>query len=215
MTALQTNQQGIHPNPAVEAELDRLATMPIALLRARYRELFRTDPPKAFGPDLLRRSIAHRIQEKAYGGLSRSARRLLDQMIKAYVSKPGGKLMLPRRIKPGSVLVREWKGKSHRVMVLADGFAYDGRTFGNLSEIAVLITGTRWNGPRFFGLRSKSAGNDGPGRTGGTGEVKSKARTRGPTRYFGGGSDYRKRNTATTTTTGKTAMASMGDRHGR
>jgi Protein of unknown function (DUF2924) len=117
-------------DPAVEDELDRLSTMPIAQLRIRYRELFRTDPPDAFGPDLLRRSIAHRIQEKAYGGLSRSAQRLLDQMMKAYAAKPNGKIVLPRRIKPGSVLVREWKGRSHRVMVLADGFAYDGGTYG-------------------------------------------------------------------------------------
>jgi hypothetical protein len=142
-------------DPAVEAELDRLAVMPIAQLRLRYREVFRDDPPKPFGPDLLMRSIAHRIQEKAYGGLSRSAQRLLDQMMTANAAKPNGKIVLPRRIKPGSVLVREWKGKSHRVMVLADGFAYDGETYTNLSEIAVLITGTRWNGPRFFGLRSK------------------------------------------------------------
>jgi hypothetical protein len=143
-------------DPAVEDELDRLATMPIARLRVRYREVFRTDPPTAFGPDLLRRSIAHRIQEKAYGGLSRSAQRVLDQMMKAYAAKPNGKIVLPRRIKPGAILVRGWKGKSHRVMVLAEGFAYDGVTYTNLSEIAVLITGTRWNGPRFFGLRSKT-----------------------------------------------------------
>src|SRR5713226_6180760 len=95
-------------DPAVESELDRLAVMPIVKLRIRYRELFRGDPPRAFGPDLLRRSIAHRIQEKAYGGLSRSAQRLLDQMMKAYVAKPNGKIALPRRIKPGSVLVLEW-----------------------------------------------------------------------------------------------------------
>jgi Protein of unknown function (DUF2924) len=142
-------------DPAVEDELGRLGVMPIAQMRVRYREVFRTDPPKAFGPDLLRRSIAHRIQEKAYGRLSRSAQRLLDQMMKTYAAKPDGKLVLPRRIKPGSVLVREWKSKSHRVTVQADGFAYDGKTFGNLSEIAGLITGVRWNGPRFFGLRSK------------------------------------------------------------
>ena len=74
--------------------------------------------------------------------------------MKAYAAKPSGRIVLPRRIKPGSVLVREWKGESHRVMVLADGFAYDGMTYSNLSEIAVLITGTRWNGPRFFGLRA-------------------------------------------------------------
>jgi hypothetical protein len=141
-------------DPAVAAELDRLPTMPIADLRKRYRELFRTEPPKAFGPDLLRRSIAHRIQEQAYGGLSASARRLLDQLVKAALAKPNGRLELPRRIKPGSELVRTWKGKTYRVMVLADGFAHDGKTFASLSEIASEITGTKWNGPRFFGLRS-------------------------------------------------------------
>ena len=143
-------------DPFVKDELDRLATMPIALLRVRYREVFRTDPPKAFGPDLLRRSIAHRIQEKAYSGLCRSTRRLLDQMMNAYAAKPNGKIVLPRRIKPGSVLVREWKGRSYRVTVMADGFAYDGERFASLSEIASEITGTKWNGPRFFGLRSPS-----------------------------------------------------------
>jgi hypothetical protein len=143
-------------DPAVETELDRLPTAPIADLRKRYREAFRTEPPKAFGPDLLRRSIAHRIQEKAYGGLSTPTRRLLDQLVKAAMAKPSGRLELPRRIKPGSELVRTWKGRSYRVLVMADGFAHDGKTFASLSEIASEITGTRWNGPRFFGLRSSS-----------------------------------------------------------
>lgn len=198
-------------DPAVEAELDRLAVMPIAQLRVRYREVYRADPPKAFGPDLLRRSIAYRVQEKAYGGLSRSAERLLDQMMKAFAAKPGGKIVLPRRIKPGSVLVREWKGKSHRVMVLADGFAYDGKTFGNLSEIAVLITGTRWNGPRFFGLRSKAQESDepvGPGRSDGAKRNAEAASARSS--HLGGGSDYRKRNAASTV-----KSISTGGRHGR
>jgi hypothetical protein len=141
-------------DPAVEAELEQLPTMPIVALRKRYRELFRAEPPKAYGPELLRRSIAHRIQEKAYGGLPASARRTLDQLVKAAIAKPGGRLELPRRIKPGSELIRSWKGKSHRVVVMADGFAYDGVTFPSLSEIATRITGTRWNGPRFFGLRT-------------------------------------------------------------
>src|ERR1700753_1414055 len=93
-------------NPEVEAELGRLPATPIADLRNRYRELFRTEPPKAFGPDLLRRSIAHRTQEKAYGGLSRETQRLLDQLVKSAMAKPNGRLELPRRIKPGSELVR-------------------------------------------------------------------------------------------------------------
>src|SRR5437762_11045520 len=149
--------QNVVPQPikqVVEEELDRLPLTPIADLRKRYRQHFRTEPPKAFGPDLLRRSIAHRIQEKAYGGLPASTRRLLDQLVKAAMAKPNGRLELPRRIKPGSELVRTWKRKTYRVMVMADGFANDGKTFASLSEIASEITGTNWNGPRFFGLRS-------------------------------------------------------------
>ena len=163
MTAIQQIAPAKPVDPAVEADLDRLPTMPIAELRKRYRELFRTEPPKAFGPDLLRRSIANRIQEKAYGGLNASARRLLDQLVKAAMAKPNGRIELPRRIKPGSELVRTWKGKTHRVMVMADGFAHDGKIFASLSEIASEITGTRWNGPRFFGLRASSSrdGTDG------------------------------------------------------
>jgi hypothetical protein len=198
-------------DPAVEAELDRLPTTPIAQLRVRYREVFRTEPPKAFGPDLLRRTIAHRIQEMAYGGLSRSAQRLFDQMIKAYAAKPNGKLVLPRRIKPGSVLVREWKERSHQVMVLAEGFAYEGKTFGNLSEIASLITGVRWNGPRFFGLRSKTQESDEAAAPDRSDSAKRKAEG-GSARssHLGGGSDDRKRNTS-----GTLKVASTGDRHGR
>jgi hypothetical protein len=184
-------------DPAVEDELDRLATMPIARLRVRYREVFRTEPPKAFGPDLLRRSIAHRIQEKAYGGLSRPAQRLLDQAMKAFAARPNGKIVLPRRIKPGSVLVREWKGRSHRVMVLADGFAHEGNVYSNLSEIAVLITGTKWNGPRFFGLRSKTQGSDEPAAPDPSDGAKRTAEAvSARSNHLGGGSDYRKRNAA-------------------
>jgi Protein of unknown function (DUF2924) len=143
-------------DPAVEAELDQLPGMRIVDLRNRYRELFRAEPPKAFGPDLLRRSIAHGIQERAYGGLPREHRRLLDQLIKASRAKPNGRIELPRRIKPGSELVRTWNKHTYRVVVLEGGFAYEGRTYSSLSEIASEITGTKWNGPRFFGLRRSS-----------------------------------------------------------
>jgi hypothetical protein len=146
--------------PAVEAELDRLPTTPIADLRIRYRELFRAEPPKAFGPDLLRRSIAHRIQEKAYGGLSREHQRLLDQLVRAAQAKLNGRIELPRQIKPGSELVRTWNRRTYRVVVLEKGFAWEGRTYSSLSEIAFEITGTKWNGPRFFGLRSSADGGD-------------------------------------------------------
>ena len=80
------------------------------------------------------------------------------------MAKPNGRLELPRRIKPGSELVRTWKGKTYRITMMADGFAYDGEKFASLSEIASNITGTNWNGPRFFGLRSSSSKADGDGR---------------------------------------------------
>lgn len=138
----------------IEAELARLRSMPKAELRERYRSLFQAEPPKAFGPDLLRRSIAYRIQEQAYGGMDAATRRLLNNLIAQQARSKDGRLVIPRRIKPGAVLVREWKGQSHRVMVLEDGFAYEGKSYSSLSEIARLITGARWNGPRFFGLRA-------------------------------------------------------------
>jgi hypothetical protein len=137
----------------IEAELARLRSTPIAELRALWRAKFKSEPPKAFGPDLLRRSIAQTIQETAYGGLDPATARLLNQLIAQHAKTPG-KIVLPRRIKPGAILVRQWKGHSHRVTVMSDGFAYDGKSYDSLSKIARLITGSRWNGPRFFGLRS-------------------------------------------------------------
>lgn len=150
---------GAEPNPEVEAELKRLPATAIFELRKRYRDLFKSEPPKAFGPDLLRRSIAHRIQEKTYGGLPSPMKRLLDRLVKGAAANPGARLELPRRIKPGSELVRTWNRRIYRVIVTQDGFAYDGKTFASLSEIATLITGTKWNGPRFFGLRSTTSGS--------------------------------------------------------
>jgi hypothetical protein len=163
MTSVRPGAADGAADPQVETELHRLTKIPIAELRSRYGELFRTEPPKAFGPDLLRRSIAHRIQELAYGGLSRQHQRLLDQLVRVARAKPNGRLELPRRIKPGSELVRTWNRRTYRVVVLESGFAYEGRTYKSLSEIASEITGTKWNGPRFFGLRrslSEAAGDD-------------------------------------------------------
>jgi len=136
----------------IETELERIRGLPIVELRALWRAKFKSAPPAAFGPDLLRRSIAYKIQEDAYGGLDRATARVLNQLIAQYAKAPG-KIVLPRLIKPGAILVREWKGISHRVTVAEVGFVYQDRPYETLSEIARLITGTRWNEPRFFGLR--------------------------------------------------------------
>jgi hypothetical protein len=137
----------------VEKEIAELSSRGIAELRNRWRDIFKSEPPQAFGPDLLRRSIAQKLQEDAYGGLDRATMQLLNQLI-GQSAKNNAKIVVPGRIKPGSVLVREWKGKSHRITVRPDGFAFENKPYDSLSEIARLITGTRWNGPRFFGLRA-------------------------------------------------------------
>src|SRR5689334_12609691 len=93
-------------DPMVEAEVDRLRTMRIVELRALWRAKFKSEPPAAFGPDLLRRSVAYRIQEAAYGGLDPATARLLKQLLVQHDKMPG-KIAMPRRIMPGAVLVRE------------------------------------------------------------------------------------------------------------
>ena len=157
---------GANVNPEVEAELERLPATPIVELRKRYRELFRAEPPKAFGPDLLRRSIAHRIQEKAYGGLPPATRRLLDQLVKAASAKPNARLELPRRIKPGSELVRTWNRRTYRVRCWRRALPMTAKPSPACPRSPPLITGTRWNGPRFFGLRSASSADGGDSHAG-------------------------------------------------
>ena len=148
-------------NSDIEKDIAALSQAPIQQLRLRWHAMFRTEPPAAFGPDLLRCSIAQKVQEQHYGGLSTSVQRQLSQIVNAMAKKPSGRIELPQRIKSGAVLVRTWKDKSHRVMVLDDGFAFEGRVYNSLSEVARDITGTRWNGPKFFGLRAmKSIGTD-------------------------------------------------------
>ena len=103
------------PDPKVQAELEVIANEPIADLRKRYVGVFRTAPPKAFGPDLLRRSIAYRLKEQTYGGLPKQNQATAEKLIQAYLKNPTGRIELPRRIKPGSVLVRTWNNQVYRV----------------------------------------------------------------------------------------------------
>jgi len=147
---------------AIEGELRKLPRCSIHELRERWCALFRGEPPPAFGPDLLRRSIAQKLQEEAYGKLSATAQRELTRIVTSLERDPTARIVPTRRIKPGAMLVRDWKGQSHRVTVLDKGFAYDGHDYPSLSEIAREITGTRWNGPKFFGLRPANKSSDKP-----------------------------------------------------
>ncbi len=124
------------------------AAMSVGELRALWREVLSSEPPSAFSKDLLARAIAYRLQEEAFGGLSPATARLLRSL-----AKPGAEP--PRRVKVGSVIVREHKGVLHEVTVTPGGFCWRGETYDSLSTIARKITGVSWNGPRFFGLRAK------------------------------------------------------------
>jgi hypothetical protein len=130
----------------LDAELARIASMTIDQLRGAWRERIGLDPLPALSKDLIARVLSHGLQEKVLGGLHpriRKAMAALDQ---------GDSLPL-QRIKVGSVLVREHEGRLHEVYVVPDGFSWQGKTYVSLSTIARKITGTKWNGPRFFGLR--------------------------------------------------------------
>lgn len=132
----------------IAQEIARIGGMSADALRLEWRRVIGSDPPPAFSKDLLARAIAYRLQEEALGGLSPATARLLRSLL-----KPGAEP--PRQVKVGSVIVREHKGVLHEVLVVPGGFCWQGKTFDSLSTIAKRITGVTWNGPRFFGLRSK------------------------------------------------------------
>ena len=142
----------------VAERLAELEAFESAELRTRWREVFGRPAPKHMSRDLLLRALAYHVQEQAEGGLSKTALKRL-----AVLSDPRGN-GTPRppapRLKPGTRLVREWHGEVHQVTVLDEGFDYRGERYASLSHVARTITGTRWSGPAFFGLR-KTAGRSG------------------------------------------------------
>jgi len=150
----------ISPNRmAIDVEVARLRDLDIPSLRARWRTAFRCPPPEHLPKHLLFRVLAYRLQADHFGDLDNDCRRLLDE---AATPEAAGKNAVAARsrvaeLKPGTILGREWNGTMHRVTVMVDGFAWNGTTYASLSKIALDITGTRWNGPRFFGLRQKPA----------------------------------------------------------
>src|SRR5208337_1765272 len=133
---------------AIEAGIGHIRSLGIAAVRQRWRLMFGATPPKGLTKDIIARTIACRIQQEAFGGLDREAVKLLDRLVRG--GKPGG---LNRRLKAGTVLVREYQGERHTVTVVPGGFLWQDSTYLSLSAIAPAITGTAWNGPRFFGLR--------------------------------------------------------------
>lgn len=132
-------------------KFDALMTMKPPELRARWRDVYRTVAPD-IGPDLLRRGIAYRLQERRQGRLATSTRRDIERLIKQLGKREGGLESGAASLKTGTRLVRSWRDKMHHVLVLDDGYEFDGRRYQSLTQIAQDITGAHWSGPRFFGL---------------------------------------------------------------
>ena len=134
---------------AIEAEIDRIRALGIDELRSLWRTTFRASPPPGFTKDLTARFLCWHIQEQAFGGLDPKTAKQLANLARGN----GSQRDRPRRLKPGTVLVREYQGARHTVTVVANGCVWREATYASLSIIARAITGTNWNGPRFFGLR--------------------------------------------------------------
>ncbi len=138
-----------------DVELARLCDLDILVLRIQWQNLFRRPAPLHLPKHLMVRMLAYRMQADRFGDLRAEYRRLLDT---APTPEAAGRASSPVRLRPGTVLTREWNGEIYRVSVLKNGFAWNGEIYPSLSKVASAITGTRWNGPRFFGLRDRKDG---------------------------------------------------------
>ena len=145
---------------SVEDEIAHLRGLDLVGLRVRWHSVVQRPAPTHLTRHLLFAVIAYRLQVDRFGDLDHATKQVLDRA----VAREAGPVMSARlanfdqkrtELSPGTVLVREWDRRPQRVMVLADGFAWNGQTYDSLSKVAFAITGTRWNGPRFFGLRDK------------------------------------------------------------
>jgi hypothetical protein len=143
-------------NDSILAQLAALKGAPASVLKARWRELFEAEPP-AYNRRFLESRLAYRIQELAYGGLSGETLERLKAMAKQYVTNNPAERKARPVLRPiaGTKLLREWQGVEHCVTVRAGDFEYLGRPYKSLSSIAREITGTKWNGWVFFGLKSQ------------------------------------------------------------
>jgi hypothetical protein len=145
---------------SISDEIAHLGGLDLKGLRSQWQSVFQKRPSDHLPRHLLFAIIAYWVQADRLGDLDHETRQILDRTD----AKDSGTTMSTRLVSfdqkrteltPGTVLVREWDRRSQRVMVMADGFAWNGQTYDSLSKVAFAITGTKWNGPRFFGLRDK------------------------------------------------------------
>src|SRR5215472_5115010 len=152
-----SNRNGCTRKPGVsdlEAEIAGLIDRPTQELRLAWREFHRAGPPVGLSRDLLIRALANELQDRAHGGPSAALRRRLQSLASA--SAKGALAVDPRIVlKAGMILVRQWRGRTHTVLVQEDGFEHEGHCYRSLTVIAERITGAHWSGLRFFGLTKR------------------------------------------------------------
>jgi len=142
---------------SLEAEIAELPTLNRAQLRAKWRSALKKEPPSHLRKQMLVPLLAYKLQEQAYGGLKPAIKRRLSELARGFEKDPKRVMKQTTAIKLGTRLIRRWDGETHHVTVSEQGFEYKGERYRSLSEIARLITSTRWSGPLFFGLkRSRS-----------------------------------------------------------
>ena len=147
---------------SLDDEIAHLRDLDLRGLRARWKSMLRQQAPPHLPRHLLLAVLAYRLQANELGDLDPTTARLLRQIAIGGGTIKTSRLMdeFGRRrteFKPGTVLMREWNAQAYRVMVVDGGFAWNGKTYDSLSKVAFAITGTNWNGPRFFGLRDKTS----------------------------------------------------------
>jgi hypothetical protein len=138
---------------ALDSELAALPTLSAQELRQRWQDLRCGEPTAPASRDLMIREIAYKMQERAQGGLAPAIKRRLRSLVEEFETNGADALAPVPLLKPGTRLLREWGGKTHTVIVRDVGFEYEGERYQSLTQIARRITGARWSGPRFFGLR--------------------------------------------------------------
>ena len=142
------------PIALLAAELKDLGGLNTDELRQLWTALYGIPPSPRISKELLVRAVAYRMQEEAHGGLGKSCRLQLGRLAKTLGDSGSLKVLKTRSFKPGTKLIRAWKGKVHEVVIAGDTYIWAGQHYRSLSRIARAITGTRWSGPRFFGLEA-------------------------------------------------------------
>jgi len=142
----------------MSTQLAEIQVAGTAKLQSLWQQNFPQEPPPKLRKNLLAATLAYRLQEQAFGSMSSSVRARLRGLARTVDASPEAWVSRSVRIKPGTRLIRRWKGKNHLVTVEQNRFAYCGSHYQSLSQIARLITGTRWSGPAFFGLRPSGKG---------------------------------------------------------